>query len=66
MKLLWTLLIILIIIGCHEPINLNTREKYESDHKWCVSYGVDPKTNHRGQYYSESYKECMERMGYKF
>lgn len=53
--------IVLGLFGC-----AGRKTTREDAHRWCVSYGLDPRIHRtRGQTYSETYSECMERLGFK-
>jgi hypothetical protein len=62
MKKYILLLITLLVFGCasHEPKNITNRVQYERDSNWCLNYNTPART----PVHTESYRQCMERLGY--
>jgi len=59
------LMVIFIFIGCatsNGPINIKNNVEYEQHSSWCLNYGTINKT----PVHTETYKQCMERFGYKY
>ena len=53
-----------LFLGCaHQgPSNITNNVQYEQHSNWCLNYGTINKT----PVYTESYRQCMERFGYKY
>lgn len=64
--ILLTLTILIFCLSCAEPNNLVSRKKYQSDHNWCINYGLNPSIHNHRQPSLETYKECMERLGNRY
>jgi len=64
--LLLILSVLILCDSCVEPRNITTREKYQTDHQWCMTYGAHPRVYRSTINHTETYKECMEKFGYKF
>jgi uncharacterized protein YxeA len=63
-KIILILVLIFIILGCshHAPINITNKVQYERDSNWCLNYNSPGRT----PVHTETYKQCMERIGYKY
>ena len=60
----YILLIALLFFGCAHsgPTNITNRVQYERDSNWCLNYNTPGKT----PVHTETYRQCMERIGYKY
>ena len=58
------LIVILIFFGCaHQgPSNISNDIQYERDVNWCLNYNSPGRT----PVHTETYRQCMERLGYKY
>jgi hypothetical protein len=62
------ILLTILIIGCAAPMrstgptNVVDQKTYQQHHDWCMTYG----TINKQPVYTETYKQCMERFGYKY
>ena len=57
---------ILLFAGCVSDTNLpslSTNQQYQEDSQWCANFGT---FGHTQELRNRTYKECMERFGYKF
>ena len=61
----YILLLVFIFFSCahsNDPINITSRIQYERDCHWCLNYNTPGKT----PVHTETYRQCMERLGYKY
>jgi outer membrane lipoprotein-sorting protein len=67
-KILLIISVAIFLIACVEPRNIKTREKYQEDHNWCMDYSIHPKIKSNRPYNTqrETYRECMEWLGYNY
>lgn len=63
-KIIFILVLTFIILGCanHDPVNITNNIQYEKDSNWCLNYNSPGRT----PVHTETYKQCMERIGYKY
>ena len=61
----YILLLALLFFGCAHssgPVNITNRIQYERDSNWCLNYNSPGRT----PVHTETYRQCMERIGYKY
>lgn len=65
-KILLGISVLIFLISCIASQSINNREKFQSDHTWCIEYSNHPgiKSNRPNNTQQEIYKECMQILGY--
>jgi hypothetical protein len=59
----YILLIALLLFGCAQnKVDLMDGAQYQRNHEWCMNYNTPGKT----PVHTETYRQCMERFGYKY
>jgi len=56
------LITLLLIAACVRKVDLMDGALYQRNHDWCMNYSTSGKT----PVHTETYRQCMERFGYKF